>query len=326
MIYFIYGNQSPTIKSQIKKIVASTLGNDVDEFNYVKLDGFNVTVQNAVDECRYVSLGYDKKVVSLENCYFFIKPKPRNKIEADQDYNELEKYIKENAEDDSCAFILSAVSSTLDEKNKILSLLKEKGKIIQIVDPDEKNFLEYIKNYCAKYEINIDKDAIIELANRTDGDVALFKNSISKLSLYTDHIRYADVVKMVTRRLEDNAFYLSNMLIEGRNAEAVALFRDLRVSNVEPVTLIGQLANQFRLLNQIRYLLHKKKMYQEDVAKELKIKPGRVYVLSKSLSLISEKAIVRTLEDLYNLDLQIKSGLVDRFYAFELFLIEFTRN
>lgn len=326
MIYFIYGNQSPTIKSQIKKIVASTLGNDVDEFNYVKLDGFNVTVQNAVDECRYVSLGYDKKVVSLENCYFFIKSKPRNKIEADQDYNELEKYIKENAEDDSCAFILSVASSTLDEKNKILSLLKEKGKIIQIVDPDEKNFLEYIKNYCLKYEINIDKDAIIELANRTDGDVALFKNSISKLSLYTDHIRYADVVKMVTRRLEDNAFYLSNMLIEGRNAEAVALFRDLRVSNVEPVTLIGQLANQFRLLNQIRYLLRKKKMYQEDVAKELKIKPGRVYVLSKSLSLISEKAIVRTLEDLYNLDLQIKSGLVDRFYAFELFLIEFTRN
>ena len=326
MIYFIYGNQSPTIKSQIKKIVASTLGNDVDEFNYVKLDGFNVTVQNAVDECRYVSLGYDKKVVSLENCYFFIKPKSRNKIEVDQDYNELEKYIKENAEDDSCAFILSVVSSTLDEKNKILSLIKEKGKIIQIVDPDEKNFLEYIKNYCAKYEINIDKDAINELANRTDGDVALFKNSISKLSLYTDHIRYADVVKMVTRRLEDNAFYLSNMLIEGRNAEAVALFRDLRVSNVEPVTLIGQLANQFRLLNQIRYLLRKKKMYQEDVAKELKIKPGRVYVLSKSLSLVSEKAIVKALEDLYNLDLQIKSGLVDRFYAFELFLIEFTRN
>lgn len=326
MIYFIYGNQSPTIKSQIKKIVTSTLGNDVDEFNYVKLDGFNVTVQNAVDECRYVSLGYDKKVVSLENCYFLIKPKPRNKIEADQDYNELEQYIKENAEDDSCAFILSVVSSTLDEKNKIFSLIKEKGKIIQIVDPDEKNFLEYIKNYCAKYEINIDKDAINELANRTDGDVALFKNSISKLALYTDHIRYADVVKMVTRRLEDNAFYLSNMLIEGRNAEAVALFRDLRVSNVEPVTLIGQLANQFRLLNQIRYLLRKKKMYQEDVAKELKIKPGRVYVLSKSLSLISEKAIVRALEDLYNLDLQIKSGLVDRFYAFELFLIEFTRN
>ena len=36
MIYFIYGNQSPTIKSQIKKIVSSFLGNDIDEFNFIK--------------------------------------------------------------------------------------------------------------------------------------------------------------------------------------------------------------------------------------------------------------------------------------------------
>ena len=84
MVYFVYGNQSPTIKSQIKKIAASFLGEgNVDEFNFVKLDGHNTLVQEAVDEVRYVSLGYDKKVVSLENCYFLIKPKPKNKIDAD---------------------------------------------------------------------------------------------------------------------------------------------------------------------------------------------------------------------------------------------------
>ena len=325
MVYFIYGNQSPTIKSQIKKIVAATLGSNVDEFNFVKLDGNNVLVQDAVDECRYVSLGYDKKVVSLENCYFLSKPKPKNKIESEQDYGLLEKYIKEE-NNDECAFILSITSSSLDEKNKIISTIKEKGKIIEIVDPDEKNFLEYIKGYCAKYNITIDRDAVAELANRTDGDVALFRNSIDKLTLYTNHIRYSDVTKMVTRKLEDNTFQIFNYLLEDRNIDALNLYKDLRVSNVEPVTLISQLANQFRLLNQVRYLLRDKKMFKDDVAKELKIKPGRVYILSKSLPLISEKAILRTLDDLYELDLQIKSGQVDRFYAFELFLINFKRN
>ena len=325
MVYFIYGNQSPTIKSQIKKIVAATLGSNVDEFNYVKLDGNNVLVQDAVDECRYVSLGYDKKVVSLENCYFLSKPKPKNKIESEQDYGLLEKYIKEE-NNDECAFILSITSSSLDEKNKIISTIKEKGKIIEIVDPDEKNFLEYIKGYCAKYNITIDRDAVAELANRTDGDVALFRNSIDKLTLYTNHIRYSDVTKMVTRKLEDNTFQIFNYLLEDRNIDALNLYKDLRVSNVEPVTLISQLANQFRLLNQVRYLLRDNKMFKDDVAKELKIKPGRVYILSKSLPVISEKAILRTLDDLYELDLQIKSGQVDRFYAFELFLINFKRN
>ena len=327
MVYFIYGNQSPTIKSQIKKITKTFLdGMEIDDFNFVKIDGHNVLVQDAVDECRYVSLGYDKKVVSLENCYFLLKPKPRNKIDADQDFSVLKDYIEEDNNSEETTLILSVNSLSIDEKSEIFSLLKEKAKIVQIADPDEKSFQEYVVSYTQKYNIVIDRDALKELAARTDGDVALFKNSIEKLTLYTDHIRYNDVVKMVTRKLEDNAFLIQNLLIEGRNVEAVALFRDLRVSNVEPVTLIGQLANQFRLLNQVRYLLKAKRLSQEEVAKELKIKPGRVYVISKSLSLISEKAVNRTLEDLFKLDLEIKSGRVDRFYAFEMFLIKFKRN
>lgn len=327
MIYFIYGNQSPTIKSQIKKITKTFLGDmDIDEFNFVKLDGHNVLVQDAVDECRYVSLGYDKKVVSLENCYFLLKPKPKNKIESDQDYKVLKEYLANDYQNEEAALILSVVSSELDEKSELFSLLKEKGKVIQIADPDEKGFLEYINTYCTKYNIRIDKDALRELAARTDGDVALFKNTIEKLTLYTDHIRYDDVTKMVTRKLEDNAFLIQNLLIEDRKVEAVALFNDLRVYNVEPVTLISQLANQFRLLNEIRYLLRIKRLTPDEVAKELKIKPGRVFAISKSLSLISEKAVVNTIENLYNLDLEIKSGQVDRFYAFEMFLLKFKRN
>ena len=327
MIYLIYGNQSPTIKSQISKITKAFLGEEnVDDFNFVKLDGNNVLVQDAVDECRYVSLGYDKKVVSLENCYFLLKPKPRNKIDQDQDYEALKKYISESYNDEDSTLILSVSSLTIDEKNQVFNLVKEKGKLIEIADPDEKSFLEYVKSYCLKYKINIDKDAVSELASRTDGDVALFRNSIDKLTLYTDHIRYKDVVLMVTRKLEDNAFLLSNYLIEGRNIDAVALYKDLRVSNVEPVTLIGQLANQFRLINEVRFLLRVKRLTQDEAAKELKVKPGRIYVLSKFLSQISEKAILRALDDLYELDYNIKSGQVDRYYAFELFLLKFQRS
>ena len=324
MIYLIYGNQTPTIKSQIKKIAKSFLGDEgFDEFNFIKLDGNNTLVQDAIDECRYVSLGYDKKVVSLENCYFLLKPKPKNKIDSDQDYDLLKKYIEEDKDNEESLFILSSPSLTLDDKNQIVSLLKTNAKVVEIADPDEKSFLEYVRSYCLKYQINIDKDALSELASRTDGDVALFKNSIEKLTLYTDHIRYKDVALLVTRKPDDNAFLLSNYLIEGKNIEAIALFRDLRIYNVEPVTLISQLANQFRLLNEVRYLLKDKKMSQDEVAKELKIKPGRVYVLSKSFSRISSKAILRALDDLYKLDLAIKSGEVDRFYAFEMFILNF---
>lgn len=325
MVYLIYGNQAPTIKSRINKITKTFLEDlGIDEFSFVKLDGNNVLIQDAIDECRYVSLGYDKKVVSVENCYFLLKPKPKNKIDVDQDFDVLKKYLKETV--DECILILSVPSIAIDEKSEIVSLISKNGKVEKIDDPTEKDFIEYIKLYCKKYNIVIDNAAINELASRTDGDVALFKNSISKLALYTDHIRYDDVVKMVVRKLEDEAYLISNYLIEGNNIQAVALFRDLRVKNVEPVTLIGQISNQFRLINEVRYLLRIKRLSQEEASKELKIKPGRVFALSRLLSLVSEQAINNAIEDLYQLDYEIKSGQVDRFYAFEMFLLKFKRN
>ena len=323
MIYLIYGNQGPTIKSQIRKISEAFLnGEKPDELNFIKLDGHNFLVQDAVDECKYVALGYDKKVVSLENCYFLLKPKPRNKIDADQDYDVLLSYINKESMDPDACLILSVCNSSLDEKGNIFKALKEKAKVVQIVDPDEKGWNEYVKAYIQKRGIVIDKDAMSELAERTNGDVGLFQNSLQVLTLYTDHIRYKDVTLMVTKPLEDNAFLIFNLLLDNKNAEAVNLFRDLKVKNVEPVTLIGQLANQFRLLYQVMYL-SKKRMSKEDIASELKIKPGRVYILSKNLAIISESTIRKTLDDLYQLDLDIKSGLVDRHYAFELFLLKF---
>ena len=323
MIYLIYGNQGPTIKSQIRKISEAFLnGEKPDELNFIKLDGHNFLVQDAVDECKYVALGYDKKVVSLENCYFLLKPKPRNKIDADQDYDVLFNYIDKESMDPDACLILSVCSSSIDEKNNIFKVLKEKAKVVQIVDPDEKGWNEYVKAYIQKRGIVIDRDAMSELAERTNGDVGLFQNSVQVLTLYTDHIRYKDVTLMVTKPLEDNAFLIFNLLLDNKNAEAVNLFRDLKVKSVEPVTLIGQLANQFRLLYQVMYL-SKKRMSKEDIASELKIKPGRVYILSKNLAIISESTIRKTLDNLYQLDLDIKSGLVDRHYAFELFLLKF---
>ena len=209
-------------------------------------------------------------------------------------------------------------------------MLQDIAKITEIKDPDVKEWNKYVKatvdDYIKKNPgARIDNDALLELTDRTSGDIPLLRNSVIKLFLYTDHVRYEDVILMVTRPLEDNTFQLFNFLLNNQNDKAVGLFRDLQVGNVEPVTLIGMLANQFRLLNEVVYLA--KKNYDNDsIAKELGIKPIRVQILKRQTYSMSEKALHRTLDDLFNLDLQIKSGLVDRFYAFELFLINFKRD
>ena len=323
MVYLIFGSQTPTIKSRINKIVKTSL-DVVDDMNYVKYNGSNSLVQEYVDDANYLPLGYDKKVIVVDNCYYFLKPKPKNKIESDQDYNSLKEYIKHPNPD--CELILTVVASSIDNKNELFQLIKENGNVVQIVDPTQVEWKEYVKKYCREHlGMKIDSDALEELSNRATGDVALLQNNAKKLSLYKDHIQYEDVVLMVTRPLEDNSFLLFNHLVQGKNVDAVALFRDLKVSNVEPVTLIGQIANQFRLLSEIAFL-SKQNLSDDEIGAELNIKPIRVKIMRKSVAVVSEKSIYNTLNDLHELDYKIKSGQVDRYYAFELFLINFKRR
>ena len=327
MIHLVYSNQSSEIKKVVKGIAKQSLP-ERDDMNFVRYDGNNTLIQEIIDDANYVPLGYDKKVVAVDNCYFLMKPKPRNKIEADQDYKALISYIKNPNPD--CDLILTVPTAEVDKNGELFKLIEANAKVTFMGDPTIKEWNDYVRKIVNdSIEKNpgskMDSDALMELIDRTAGDIPLLKNSIIKLFLYTKHVRYEDVLLLVTRPLEDNTFQLFNYLLDGENEKAIGLFRDLQVSNVEPVTLISMLGNQFRLLNQVVFLSKQSKT-NDEIAEELKIKPIRVQILKKKTFNMSEKAIHKTLDDLFNLDLQIKSGLVDRFYAFELFLINFKRD
>ena len=326
MIYLISGRQNIRLKSQMKSIVKKSLG-EIDAINFVKLDASYTLVQEIVDEANYLPLGYDHKAVVVDNPYFLLKEKGRNKIESDQNYQELIDYINHPDENCDLIFLVNTADSELDKKNEIYKAIEANGQIIVLSEPKDNEWHKVVAHYFKEKWPNtdIDSDAVQELARRTEGDYASLFNNGSKLALYTNHIRFEDVTLMVTRPLEENAFLLFNYLIDEKNIEAVSLYRDLRSNNVEPVTLISMIANQFRLLNRVSYL-NKKKYDVDAIAQELAINPIRAKILRKNSFVIAQKTINKTLEDLYQLDLQIKSGLVDRFYSFELFLINFKRN
>ena len=326
MIYLVSGKQNIRLKSQMKSIVKKSLG-EIDAINFVKHDATYTLVQEIVDDANYLPLGYEHKAVVVDNPYFLLKEKGRNKIESDQNYQELIDYI--NHPDESCdlIFLVNTSDSDIDKKSEIYQAIEKNGQVIALTEPKENEWHQVVAHYFKEKWPNVvvDNDAIQELARRTEGDYASLFNNGSKLALYTDHIRFDDVTLMVTRPLEENSFLLFNYLIDNKNIEAVSLYRDLKSSNVEPVTLISMIANQFRLLNRVFYLT--KHSYDNDaIAQELNINPIRAKILRKNSMVISQKAINKTLEDLYQLDLNIKSGLVDRFYSFELFLINFKRN
>lgn len=320
MLYLVYGDQSVMIKNRLKKIAKERL-DFFDEINYVKYDANETPVQDIVDEANLTPLGYERKIVVLENCYFLSNSRTKNKVDADQNFSVLIKYLQKPNEATDLIFTVN--STTIDEKNDITKIIKENGKVFQLLSIDKKDWDTYVYKYFTEsLNVKIDRDAISELSNRVQGDLNMFINEAQKLALYKDHITYEDVCLLVSAPLEENAFGIFNYLLAKDNKKAISLFRDLRVNNVEPITLISTLGNQFRLLWQIVYLTKQGKTVEE-IASILQIKDIRVKIMKRNAFTMSMEDLKDVLDSLQDLDIKIKSGLVDRFYAFELFLIKF---
>lgn len=314
MNFILYGEQLPMIKKQLKKILSDRLG-EPDEFNVVKFDLDECEINEIIDEANMLPLGYDKKAVVIYNCSFLTS-------QGNQEQKEAMLNLLENSTDD-IDIIMTYNGDKVDEKSPIYTLVNENGAIKYFINLKKEDWPIYIKKYFKAKEVEIDADAVEELALRVDGDLNRFLNEADKLCLYKNKISLIDVTLLVSRPLEDDVFQISNALLRGDNASAISIFRDLKLLGSRSTdTLIPMLGTQFRFISQVMFLSHKG-LDKSEIASELKTSEGRVGVTLRNTRYLSRRQIAHALDDLYYLDYQIKSGQIDRFYGFELFLINF---
>lgn len=314
MNYILYGEQYPMIQKRLNKILKERLG-EPDDFNVIKFDISECNPQEVIDEINYLPLGYDKKVVVVDKCTFLASNGPKELKEIFTDV------IKENNE--SVDIILIHHSGTIDEKSEIFKSIKENGQIFNFVNLKKEDWPIYIRKYFKDHNVTIDAAAVSELAERVDGDLYRFHNEAEKLCLYKDSLALVDITLMVAKPIEDDVFQLSNALIRGDNSTALEIFRGLQLLGSRATdTLIPMLASNFRFASQALYLSGTG-LSNGQIASQLGSSEARVGVTLRNYRRFSKALVDRILDDLYRLDYQIKSGLIDRFYGFELFLINF---
>lgn len=314
MNYILYGELYPMIRKHLNKILKERLG-EVDDFNVVKIDFEESSVDEIAYESSTLPLGYDKKVLVVDNAIFLTK-------EGEQkDKEKILETLKKSSNDIDLVFILR--SEKIEKNGEIFNFVKENGQIFEFLNISKEDWPIYIRKYFKNKNVEITSEAINELATRVDGDLTRFLNEAEKLCLYKNSITLYDITLMVSKPLEDDAFQMSNALFRGDNGVAISIYRDLKLLGQKFVdALIPMLASQFRFISQVCFL-DSKGLDKEEIGRQLAVSPIRVKIALKNARNISRRQIANSLDKLYNLDLQIKSGQIDRSYGLELFLINF---
>ena len=314
MNYIIFGELYPLIRKNLNKILKDHLGK-VDDFNVAKIDFDESSLEEIEYESSSLPLGYEKKAVVVENATFLTKDV------TEKDEKKVLDILQNSSEDIALVFILRNLS--VNKNGKIYKFIEESGRILEIMNISKEEWPIYIRKYFKNKNITITSEAINELALRVEGDLTRFLNEADKLSLYKSSISLADVQLMISKPLEDDAFQMSNALFRGDNSAAIAIYRDLKKLGQKFVeTLIPMLASQFRFISDVCFL-DTNGLEIDEIAKELNVSSIRVKMALKNSRNISRRQIAGALDKLYFLDLQIKSGQIDRSYGLELFLINF---
>ncbi len=293
-----------------------------NEFNFVSLNMAVTTLNTLYEECEMIPLGFESKTILADGCYFFAKTKTKPKLLPDDSYDKMSTYLSNPNMQVNLIFTCQA--EKIDEKNPLVSLIKKVGVIKEVTLPKPNEYQAYMERYFSSRGCSIANDAANELINRVGSDYGRFMQEIDKLASYAngEQISLINVEKLVAGKDEDDVFALSNALIRGDIKKSITIYRQLKLTSIDEVPLIGMLASQFRFMDMVSFL-DNRGLDSNAIARELKASPYRVEITLRNLYRAKKGDVARVIEMLYQADKDILSGRCSGPYAFERFLANY---
>jgi len=203
MNYILYGENETELEKFIDKIIKEENIENKVTYNYKECE-----IEDVLEECSYLDLFGSKKIVILNDCEFLTtKSTLENKA--------LENYIENPNE--NTTLIFKIIAEKLDERKKLVKLLKSKVTIKEFKPLDESNTTTYIKKYFENLEFEIDMNSVKEIEERLKSNTKVIDRELEKLYLYRineKNISLDDVKNVITKYSENNIFELVEAVVK----------------------------------------------------------------------------------------------------------------
>jgi len=306
--YLLEGQSFFEIENEINNIVKSLDFNDALRSNY---DLSEVEFDNVLEDLDTYSFLSSKKIIILTGMENVNNDANKDKLE------HLYKYL-DNPNPDNLLFIWSLkFNNTL----KVTKELKKRCKYISVsLDP-----VKFAKNELKGYKIsNID---IEYLVNKCLNDLSKIENEINKLKNYRYEektISREDIDDLVMEKLGDSTdltFAFSRSLAEKDKKRALEQYFKLLNYNIEPLSIIGLIASQLRIIYQVK-VLEKQRLSNDEIASMLGEKNSYRIKKTKELTrYYSESELLELMNTLADMDYKLKTTDSDPNNLIELFIL-----
>ena len=310
--YLIFGLENYLIDEKINEIKTKV---KVEDENIIYYDLSSDSISSVLVEASTVSMFSNKKLIICDNSSFLSS----TKVISEDDIKELTKYLENQFDDIYIIFIVR--EEKVDSRKKITKLITKTSKVYDCNKIESYRLSNYIGDYIRDKGYSISSSSVELIISKVGYELSNIIKELDKMFIYkgTDtKITKEDIDDVITNNLEKNIFELTNAIVNKEKSKVINIYNDLIKSGEDPIKLIVTLSNQFRLILQVK-IMRNGGYSEKEIVSILKEHPYRVNLAMKNAYNVDD--VKKILLKLSDLDYEIVTGKTDKFFGFEMFLL-----
>ena len=310
--------------SLVKERFLKQIGYDSADLAY---SYFDLKEANYADlEMDLVSLPFftEEKIVILDHFQDLTTAKKRSL--SDEELKSFEAYLEAPL---STTKLVIFAEGKLDSKRRLVKLLKRDGQIITASEPKEQELRQYFSRKAQEEGLTFAAGVFEQVLLKSSFHYSEISRNLAFLKSYKgkEQIELVDIAEALPKTLQDNIFDLTQLILNKEIDKARGLVKDLLLQGEDEIKLIAVMLGQFRIFTQVKILAQggrQEAQIVSDLSDYLgrKVNPYQVKFALRDSRSLSLSFLKKTLKILIETDYQIKSGLYDKDYLFDLALLK----
>ena len=323
-LLLLFGREGFLIHWAVETIVKKYVNEACRELDFTKLDGTAVTFEEIRNACETMPFLSERRVVLVSDFKLIEGGKTKGFNEEEEGI--LAGYLKNVPE--SCLLVFT--SEGADKRKKLYKAAEGFGGVYEFGELDEKSLKAYIEKRFKDAGKTARASVVAELIaasgyydKETDYTLYNLENDIKKAIAYTEQaeIGMEAVENTVSGNMDTNVFAMIDFLGRDRKDEAYQMLHNLLVSGEQVYKLLALLCSHFEIILEVKEMKEEGKTFAE-MKDILGIHEFRIKKAASFSEKYTVQSLRRILQKTYEIDRNIKTGLLESSLALELFIAE----
>ena len=249
-LYIFHGEEIFLLNHYLNQIKKQLLDPLTESFNFHKMNQETFEMRAFLDAVENMPMMAESTLVIVDDVDLF-------KL-AEEDRSRMVEVLSDIPDWCTVVFTYETVVWKPDKRlKKLWEAIDSQALIVDFVKQDQRDLVAWVTRHFAANKKRISTDLCIYLIDITGGTMTALNGEIDKICAYSgaDDIKRSDIDAVTEPVMDAVVFQMTDLLSEGRYAEAFQKLQQLLKMQQEPLAILGAVGGHFRRIATARTLL-----------------------------------------------------------------------